>query len=124
MRHAGSTSPCSIPKEEAAAYVKAYFEYVHPLYPFLSRQAFESKTLLPNLNEFLEEQPAFSALYHTVLALGCQYVGDGSFDPGKGRAWQLFQVPLAILPHILLPPDTEATLQVCHCASWFALFYD
>jgi hypothetical protein len=93
--------------------VKAYFEYVHPLYPFLDRQAFEAKASQSNLIHFLEGEPAFSALYHAVLALGCQHVGDGSFDPGKGRSWQIFQVSLAILPHILLPPDTEATLQVC-----------
>lgn len=114
VRSGGSVAPCILPPDEAAAYVKAYFEYVHPLYPFLDRQKFESKALVPNLVELLgEEEPAFSALYHAVLALGCQHVGDGSFDPGKGRAWQIFQVSWAILPHILLPPDTETTLQVC-----------
>jgi hypothetical protein len=105
-------SPCVLPEEEAAAYVKAYFDCVHPLYPFLDQQAFESKAALPNLVTLLEEQPAFSALYHAVLALGCQHVGDVSFDPGKGRAWQIFQVSLGILPHILLPPDFETDLQV------------
>lgn len=122
-REEKSTSPCILPKEESAAYIKAYFEYCHPLYPFLDRQLFESKASSPTLLSMLEEQPAFSALYHAVLALGCQHIGDNSFESGKGRSWQIFQVSLAILPHILLPPDTEATLQVRPLPPFFFSFF-
>ncbi|KAK9770372.1 hypothetical protein AB5N19_13960 [Seiridium cardinale] len=120
-RQGGFPSPCILPEEEAAAYIKAYFEFVHPLYPFLERQAFERKAFLPNLVGLLEEEPAFSALYHAVLALGCQHVVEGSFDPGKGRAWQMFQVSLTILPHILLPPDSQATLQAITAMAVFGI---
>lgn len=106
-----STS-CDISREDAAAYVKAYFEFVHPLYPFLDRDDFEARASVGDLAAVLQQQPAFSALYHTVLALGCQYVGDWSFDPGKGRVWQLFQVSVKLLPQLVAPPDTLANLQV------------
>lgn len=58
------------------------------------------------------ESPAFSALYHTVLALGCQYTGEGSFDPGKGQAWKLYQAALGLLPDVLLPGEMLVNLQV------------
>ncbi|KAI1845490.1 hypothetical protein JX266_008348 [Neoarthrinium moseri] len=71
-----STAPFPVSKKDASAYIAAYFNYIHPSYPFLDRQEFELKVSMSNLNEFLETQAAFSALYHAVLALGCQYVGE------------------------------------------------
>jgi hypothetical protein len=57
-----SAAPCVVPPDEAAGYIKAYFECVHPLYPFLDRREFEKKAALPNLMEILAEQPAFSSV--------------------------------------------------------------
>ncbi|ETS73188.1 hypothetical protein PFICI_15133 [Pestalotiopsis fici W106-1] len=116
-----STAPCVLPPDEAAGYIKAYFECVHPLYPFLDRREFERKAALPNLIEVLAEQPAFSALYHAVLAIGCQNIADVSFDPGVGRSWQIFRVSLAILPRILTHPDSEPDLQAVTAMAIFGM---
>ncbi|GJD00060.1 fungal specific transcription factor [Colletotrichum higginsianum] len=64
---------------KARAFFDAFFEYVHPVYPFLDREDFEVRALGPYLDEALSFDPAFSALYHGVLALGSQFVDGGSF---------------------------------------------
>lgn len=96
----------------------AYFNQLHPTYPFLDRHAFEDKVFGPNLSEELCANSAFSALYHTVLALGCQYHEGGAFDPGNGKAWKLFQVSLGLVSDILMPRGTLMGLQVCFLV-WF-----
>jgi hypothetical protein len=111
-RISSSTVPhVDVAAEEAASYISAYFEHVHPVYPFLDRKDFEQMASDANLAGKLDSRPAFSALYHAVLALGCQYVGDCPFD-SRGKPWQLFHVSLKLLPHILLPPDSLVDLQV------------
>lgn len=93
------------------SYVESYFAHVHPLYPFLDRQAFETSF---HDVETRDTRPAFRALYHCVLALGCQYVqGDGSFALGKGEAWSYFNVALSLLQDVLFPPEALVNLQVC-----------
>lgn len=92
----------------------AYFNQLHPTYPFLDRHVFEDKVFGPNLSEELCANSAFSALYHTVLALGCQYHEGGAFDPGNGKAWKLFQVSLGLVSDILMPRGTLMGLQVCY----------
>jgi len=91
----------------------AYFEQVHPLYPFLNRKEFEEKALKPEVSKLVELNAPFSALYHSVLALGCQYCEGGAFDPGKGKAWKLFQIALGLFPEIIVPQQTLTSVQVC-----------
>ena len=69
-----------------------YYEQVHPLFPHLDRESFDSTVTSGNLSTILNNDPAFSALYHSVLALGCLHDGGGSFEPGKGKAWELFSM--------------------------------
>lgn len=88
-------------------------EHHHSVYPFLDRRDFEEKASLKELSQVLEDSPPFSALYHTVLALGCQYHGGGSFEPGVGTSWQLFQVALGLFPDIIIPKETLLSVQVC-----------
>lgn len=90
----------------------AYFNQVHPVYPFLDRAHFESQALGPGRDQLLKTSTAFSALYHTVLALGCQYQEGGTFDPGKGTAWRLYQISLGLLTDILVPREALANMQV------------
>lgn len=90
----------------------AYFEQVHPIHPFLDRKEFEEKAFSPQLPRLLSSSPPFSALYHTVLALGCQYQEGGAFDPGKGKAWELFQTALGLFSDILVPRETLVNVQV------------
>jgi hypothetical protein len=89
----------------------AYFERVHPFYPFLDQTAFERTLADRDLPQRLSTNKAFSALYHSVLALGSQYCGCGSFEPGKSRAWQLFSVALALFSELLTLPDSLLILQ-------------
>ncbi|KAK6072554.1 fungal specific transcription factor domain containing protein [Seiridium cupressi] len=89
----------------------AYFEQVHPFYPFLDRGSFESLAYGSELPLLLAQNKPWSALYHTVLALGCQVTGGGSFEPGKGEAWRLFSTSLAIFPDLMTLPDSLVLLQ-------------
>jgi hypothetical protein len=82
------------------------------MYPFLDRKEFQTKAFDPGLPTLLATSPSFSALYHTVLALGCQYTEGGSFDPGKGKAWKLFEVALGLFSDILLPREVLMNVQV------------
>ncbi|BDD59561.1 hypothetical protein MAP00_004757 [Monascus purpureus] len=117
----GPSSPIQVSKEATASYIGAYFDQVHPTYPFLDRNDFECKASRPDLPQYLEACPPFSALYHTVLALGCQYTEGGSFDPGDGEAWKLFQVSLGLFLDLLVPRETLTTVQAITAMSIFAL---
>jgi hypothetical protein len=98
--------------DEAARYITAYFEHIHPLYPFLNREDFERKALAPGIKELVEADCVFSGLYHAVLALGCQYIGDQSFDPASSPSRHLFDLAKKCLPEILLTKATLIHLQV------------
>ena len=98
-----------------------YFKRIHPMYPFLDRQSFEETAFSTNLAQTLETTPAFSALYHAVLALGCQYHDGGSFDPGKGKAWKFFQMSLGLMADILVPRESLLNLQALTAMSIFAM---
>ena len=89
-----------------------YWENVHPLYPFLDRVDFTRKSTSTSLFHVISSDPVFSALYHAVLALGCQYLEEGSFEPGKGKAWDLFQISLGNLADIIAPRGSITNLQV------------
>ncbi|KAE8379058.1 fungal-specific transcription factor domain-containing protein [Aspergillus bertholletiae] len=101
--------------------INAFFEHVHPLYPFLDREEFEASIRDSNLARDIMRNPALSALYHAVLALGCQYVGGGSFHPGTGKAWRLFQVSLGLFSEILYPSEDLVNLQAITSMAIFAL---
>lgn len=107
-----SSSPITgVPEAVLKSYVESYFAHVHPLYPFLDRQTFEAR--FHNVGR-RDKSSAFRALYHSVLALGCQYVaGDGSFTLGQGEAWSYFKVSLGLLQDVLFPPEALVNLQVC-----------
>jgi hypothetical protein len=99
---------------------KAYFEQVHPVYPFLDRATFEQRafglTSVASSSSSSSSSPideVWSALYHTVLAIGCQYNDGGSFDPGNGQAWSLFERALSSFPNILMTKGSLVAVQVC-----------
>ncbi|KAL2869162.1 transcription factor domain-containing protein [Aspergillus lucknowensis] len=100
-----------VPLDKAKLYIDSYFHQLHPIYPFLDRKEFEDKAFGPHLSEVLNTSCAFSALYHTILALACQYHEGGTFDPGNGRAWKLFQVSLGLVSDILIPREGLLSLQ-------------
>jgi hypothetical protein len=90
----------------------AYFDKIHPIFPFLHQDKFEKLAYAPELSHILTTDAQFTALYHAVLALGSQYHDGGTFDPGKGATWRLFQVSLGLLPELLLPQENLTTVQV------------
>ncbi|KKA16524.1 Fungal specific transcription factor [Rasamsonia emersonii CBS 393.64] len=92
---------------------KAYFEQVHPVYPFLDRASFEQKVFGQAFSPSSVTDPAWSALYHAVLAIGCQYNDGGSFDPGNGQAWSLFEIALSHFQDILMTKGSLTAVQVC-----------
>jgi hypothetical protein len=101
--------------------ISAYYEQVHPIFPHLDRSSFDSTVSSGNLSNILVTDPAFSALYHSVLALGCLHDGGGSFEPGKGKAWELFSVALAQLPSLPRSANSLVALQAMTTAAVYAL---
>ncbi|RFU24825.1 hypothetical protein B7463_g11512, partial [Scytalidium lignicola] len=79
----------------------------------------QSHELLFKRNDRFDK--GWSALYFTVLALGCQYHGDGTFDLGKGRPWHYFQIALEDLPDILIPMDHLINAQAMAAMAIFSL---
>ncbi|CAG9952318.1 unnamed protein product [Clonostachys rosea f. rosea IK726] len=106
---------------ETRSYIQAYFINLHPVYPFLDQEEFESQAFSPNLDELLKQSPAFSALYHSILALGSQYLQFGTFEPGNGRSWEYFQVALGHMSDIILPRESIESVQALAAMSIFSM---
>lgn len=49
------------------------------------------------------------------------YSGGGSFEPGKGNAWKLFSVALALIPDLEKSNDPLVALQAITTAAVYAL---
>ncbi|KAF2963346.1 hypothetical protein GQX73_g10232 [Xylaria multiplex] len=111
--------PVEFYENHAEKYINAYFEYIHPLYPFLDQTEFKMRASNPQFIESPPHEPAFPALYHTVLALGCQYLEDRSFDPDSGPSYKLFRVALKLLPSLLV---SSASLPALQAVTAMALF--
>lgn len=88
-----------------------YFDCVHPRFPFLDRVAFEHTAFNQDKPHSAPKSKAWNCLFHTVLALGCQYDGGGGFEPGVGESWKLFSIALAGFTELMLLPDTLTTFQ-------------
>ncbi|KLJ09245.1 hypothetical protein EMPG_15334 [Blastomyces silverae] len=110
-----------ITPEEATGYIQAFFVNLHPVYPFLDREEFEAQAFDPNLTTVLHHNPVFSALYHCVLALGSQFLGCGTFEPGKGRSWELFQVAISHMSDIIIPRESIESVQALVAMSIYAM---
>lgn len=75
----------------------------------------------PDFHQTLDRNKPWKCLYHTVLALGCQYEHGGSFEPGKGESWGIFSVALAGFSELVLLPDSLITLQAMTAMSVYGL---
>jgi hypothetical protein len=103
--------PYHVSPDTASSYVRAYFEKIHPLFPFIDRPVFEERISSPDLAQQLASNLSFSALYHAVLALGCQYTTDQTFGP-SGQSWPFYEIAMGLIPHLLLQRETLVNLQV------------
>lgn len=84
------------------------------MYPFLNRKVFEEKASSPQLELLLERNVAWSALYHGVLALGCQFhAQEEDYSTGKGLPWRIFRYALGMMPKLIGPNATLLSVQVC-----------
>ncbi|EHK22926.1 uncharacterized protein TRIVIDRAFT_4969, partial [Trichoderma virens Gv29-8] len=91
------------------------------VFPFLDRAEFEAKVNDPHLIDILKTDSTFCALFHAVMALGCQYHGCGSFQPGVGKAWRLFQTSLNCVARIIISRDSLSKLQALIAMAIFAM---
>lgn len=73
----------------------------------------------PQSGTLLAQDPALAALYCAVLAIGCLYHGEGTFTPGKGKAWNFFKAAVSLIPNFTFQ---KATL--IHTQVWFSNGYD
>ncbi|OLN86279.1 Protein STB5-like protein 1 [Colletotrichum chlorophyti] len=112
---------CLDNKELLSKYARLYFERVHPRFPFLDRAAFEATAASQDKPNAVPRSKPWVCLYHTVLALGCQYDGGGSFEPGQGESWKLFSVALANFTELILLPDSLTTLQAVTAMAIYSL---
>ncbi|KAF2009635.1 hypothetical protein BU24DRAFT_428537 [Aaosphaeria arxii CBS 175.79] len=109
-----------VPNEIVRKYIFAFFTHIHPVYPFLVRSSFEEKAYRPQL-ELLQESTSFRALYHAVLALGCQYADGGSFKAGDGVASSLFEHSIALLSNGLAYAESLTSVQALVAVAIFGL---
>ncbi|KAH8702516.1 hypothetical protein BGW36DRAFT_424789 [Talaromyces proteolyticus] len=109
-----------ISEASAKLYITAYFENVHPVYPFIDRHWFEERAHSRDIALLLRDMLPFSALYHAILALGAQYHGDGSFEPGTGISWKLYQIALGLFPEILAAKESLVNVQAVTAMAIFA----
>lgn len=99
----------------------AYFDHVHPVYPFLDRIQFEAASRSPQLGQRLISDKAWSALFYTVLALGSQYHDGGSYQPAENIAWRFFSTALALFPDLLITRATLVAVQAIAAMAIYAL---
>ncbi|PYI07201.1 hypothetical protein BO78DRAFT_313643 [Aspergillus sclerotiicarbonarius CBS 121057] len=97
-----SKEPVTIEAKRASSFINTYFQHIHPLHPFLDREEFETRAGKSDLQSDLSNSISWCALYHAILAIGCQFQGEGSFQPVRGEAWRYFRVALSLFPKILL----------------------
>ncbi|KIW26107.1 uncharacterized protein PV07_09234 [Cladophialophora immunda] len=116
--------PLQLSLEQRTQYVRAYFDHIHPIFPFLVEEDFAQQVLNNRHQEFLEQGSPFLVLYHAVLAIGSQYTGYGAFEPGKGPSWQIFQVALNHLQELIGFKPCLESVQFCysmtHCGGQIA----
>ncbi|CAI0649145.1 unnamed protein product [Colletotrichum noveboracense] len=101
--------------------VFVYFERVHPRFPFLDRAAFEATAAAQGQPNTIPRSKSWTSLYYTVLALGSQYDGGGSYEPGRGESWELFSAALANFTDLMLLPDSLTTLQALTAMTIYSL---
>jgi hypothetical protein len=90
----------------------AYFQQVHPIYPFLDQEAFERRASYEENGAHDVPDKAWSALYHAVISLGCMFHDGGSLQPADGLAWHYFRVALRHFQDVLVSKASLLKAQV------------
>ncbi|EGU81792.1 hypothetical protein FOXB_07694 [Fusarium oxysporum f. sp. conglutinans Fo5176] len=111
-----STSPEHLPELGLSS-----LDYSSAAKYIANRETFDSTIASPNFSTTLVNDTAFSALYHSVLALGSLHDGGGSFEPGKGKAWELLSVALAKVPDLPKAKNSLVALQAITTVAVYCL---
>jgi hypothetical protein len=90
----------------------AYFQQVHPIYPFLDQEVFENRASHDEGGAHDSSDKAWLALFHAVISLGCMFHDGGSLQPAHGLAWHYFRVALRHLQDLLLSKASLLKAQV------------
>ena len=116
-----ASHPClhSPHANDAALCYAAYFDTVHPVYPFLCPDTFRARALGQNLTQSLTADKSWAALFYTIVAIGCQNNDGGSFEAGVGEAWSYFERSLSYFQDLLFGRGSLTAVQVrllsSHC---------
>ncbi|PYI03995.1 fungal-specific transcription factor [Aspergillus sclerotiicarbonarius CBS 121057] len=92
-------------------HIAAYFDTVHPIYPFLCPDTFRGRALGPNLTQSLIADKSWAALFYAILAIGCQNNDGGSFEAGVGEAWSYFERSLSYFQDLLFGRGSLTAVQ-------------
>lgn len=91
----------------------AYFDTVHPIYPFLCPNTFRARATSQELVQSLGTDKVWAALFYAILAIGCQNNEGGSYDTGVGEAWSYFERSLSCFQDLLFGRGSLTAVQVC-----------
>lgn len=92
---------------------KAFFTDIWPIYPFVDRIRFQELMNHPNFHDMPQHDPAFAALYYTMISLGVLSRDGGSFEPMEGPAWRIFALLMRSFNRILFSKKSLVLAQVC-----------
>ncbi|KAL7660455.1 hypothetical protein ACMYSQ_003332 [Aspergillus niger] len=89
----------------------AYFDTVHPIYPFLCPNTFRARATSQELVQSLGTDKVWAALFYAILAIGCQNNEGGSYDTGVGEAWSYFERSLSCFQDLLFGRGSLTAVQ-------------
>ncbi|GLA03107.1 hypothetical protein AnigIFM60653_002704 [Aspergillus niger] len=89
----------------------AYFDAVHPIYPFLCPNTFRARAASQELVQSLGTDKVWAALFYAILAIGCQNNEGGSYDTGVGEAWSYFERSLSCFQDLLFGRGSLTAVQ-------------
>ncbi|PWY81574.1 hypothetical protein BO94DRAFT_625734 [Aspergillus sclerotioniger CBS 115572] len=98
----------------------AYFDTVHPIYPFLCPDTFRERTLGHNLTQSLIADKSWAALFYAIVAIGCQNNDGGSFEAGVGEAWSYFERSLSYFQELLFGRGSLTAVQALMAMAIFS----
>ncbi|PYH35343.1 fungal specific transcription factor domain-containing protein [Aspergillus neoniger CBS 115656] len=89
----------------------AYFDSIHPIYPFLCPDTFRARVASQDLVQSLGTDKVWAALFYAIVAIGCQNNEGGSFDTGVGEAWSYFERSLSCFQDLLFGRGSLTAVQ-------------
>ncbi|GFN20901.1 transcription factor [Aspergillus tubingensis] len=111
QRHLG-TGKIQVPSRDIIdGHISAYFDSIHPIYPFLCPDTFRARVASQDLVQSLGTDKVWAALFYAIVAIGCQNNEGGSFDTGVGEAWSYFERSLSCFQDLLFGRGSLTAVQ-------------